>query len=371
MELNKGKNMTNSTRFLLAALATTTMLASSESHAIRHVVQTIPVTHPQTGDTTPVIFKLDTIDGNIWKQDDRAFVPISVEEAWTLRIHDNQAAFREKQHRIAALTKRMDQIMIPELNVRQADIRDVLSLLQEMSVTHSPDQTGFSMALFLTLPKRFYSADFHFLTQPSNEKPKQDFDLTKEDPPPPLITFSARELTLRQALDAITDQAGLQWRFANGLIKIKPQGFFGDGSFFSRMYDLTPSAIKRLNHYHPELWEADLSEQERSAGWQAFFARHGVTWPIGSSIQPLPLQGKLSVKNDTTNLQRINQILADINTYPPTPGRFQLIPNQGQDQNILILLDAALGHTWKYTIKSNDDTNRQEPFFQYLNHHRN
>ncbi len=356
--------------FLLAVLTATAAIASTEYFTNRHAVQTFPVANPQTGAPTPVTFKLDTLSGNIWRLEGSAFIPISVEETWTLSIHDNQTEYREKQRRITELAKKMDQIILPELNFRQADIRDVITSLQQMSVIHSPDQTGFSMALFITLPKRFYSADFHFVNRPSRDTPQHDVDLTQVDPSPPLISFTALELTLRQALDLVTDQVGMQWRFVDGAIQIRPQGFFGDGNFFSRMYDLAPSAIKRLDSYLPELWDVELSEQELSARWQAFFAQHGVTWPIGSSMQPLPLMGKLSVRNDATNLQRINQILNGINTYPPTAGRFQLIAKQGQDQQMIMLLDSALGHTWNYTTSNQSDapSTMQDAFFQYLNH---
>ncbi len=310
----------------------------------RYRVESHSVHIKSKAESTPVIFKLDSVDGTVWRFAGNSFVQIPVEKTLTASSLQEQETSVESARQRELLDK-MNQIRIPEINFRQADIRDVITFLQRMSVDHSPDNTGFSMILALgheSRPQQTSDSDAtDFFGAPSTDTPQ-----------PANITFSALDISLREALDVVTDVADLRWRISGGAIMIIPYTLSRERA--TRMYEILPSTIERIHTFHPELVEPDITTEDLADRWKAFFQEHWIDWPLGSHIQPIPMLGRILVNNTIENLEIFESVLNAINTYPSQSGRFCLINNHLDNQQFLILLDTEVGHTWRYHISEYD-----------------
>jgi hypothetical protein len=326
-------------RFTLTALAAVVAATSvADTQSARFVLETHPV-QPLRGDRTlSVMFKLDTVSGDIWRFSGSDFVRIPVANTWSAGVDRTSRDDIEKQRRRAALLKKMDDIVIPEIDFRQAKLHDALEFLQEASVKHDAEKRGMSFILKLggSSPQANVNDPF---AEPD----------TSEDAWEPLITFSARDITLHEAIDIITDVAGLRYRIEGGVVVIVPYACHM-GQLEYRLYDLLPSTVEKLQNYQPELFSTNLPPAVAEDRWKLFFSELGVTWPSSASINPVPLIGKVVVCNTYQNLVSFEQIMETINSYPSRPNRFRLMLAAGASPAALFLIDSDTGHTWQYEV---------------------
>lgn len=234
----------------------------------------------------------------------------------------------EESDRIKVLNK-MESIIIPEVDFRQANIQDVIAFLQDASVEFDKkakegEARGVNIILNLQsktqteAPQETAADPFaDAFAQPDAAQPGSDV---------PLITFTARQISLYESLKIVTEVANLKHRIEGSVVMIVPFDA-PEGAIIHRMYDVLPTVIERIR----EIGAAQQQPQQRGGGFiameggpgagervdlKAFFSEMGVTWPAGASIKFLPAIGKLVVANTSENLTVFEKILSVLNVVP-------------------------------------------------------
>ncbi len=230
--------------------------------------------------------------------------------------------------RIKILTK-MKGIKIPEIDFRQANINDVITFLQQQSVecdevSKGEEQRGVNIILNLSAgaPSR-----------PAEAAPADPFASATgaatqaggEDIPP--ITFSARYITLHEALRIVTEVAGLKFTVSGSVVMVMHRDA-PEREMLTRMYDVLPSVGDRIDIVAPAVSRSsnrgsgdfiamDASSAAPAKGdWKEFFSNMGVGWPAGSSVKHIPEIGKIIVKNTPDNLTTFESVLSVLNVVP-------------------------------------------------------
>jgi hypothetical protein len=320
----------------------------------RFVIETHPVSSAESQGELSVTLKLDTFTGDIWRYTGGDFLQIPVARTWSGGVDRNAKGNIDEQRGRAALLKRMDTIVIPEIDFRQTKVRDALIALQEASARCDPKGQGVNLILNLNLGAVPVQTG---TTDPFASASAGTIDETKWVPP---ITFSAKQITLRAALNIVTEVAGLRYKVKDGAVMVLPIG--SDLSeIVYRLYDLLPSTLKRIQECQPALYETNQSPASAESRWKEFFSPlgGGVGWPSGSSIKPVPIMGKVFVANTPDGLAAFEGILQGINSYPPRAGRFRLQAVRKGAFPVLLLLDSDTGHTWQYDVTALDDAKRE------------
>jgi hypothetical protein len=122
------------------------------------------------------------------------------------------------------ITEKMKSIIIPEVEFRQANVHDVIRYLQEASVDFDskPEQShrGVSCVLHLGPPAPTASAEpTDPFADPFAEPPKAQ----SRTPDTPLITFSARHISLHDVINIVCKICDLKWTIQNSVVMIEPK----------------------------------------------------------------------------------------------------------------------------------------------------
>ncbi len=110
--------------------------------------------------------------------------------------------------------KRMEAIRIPEMDLRQADVYQVMDFLHEQSVEYDPatrreDRVGISTILYLTPTE-----------EESKRKPPTPFSAPQHFGP--VISFHATNISLLDAFDAVSRVSGIKYRIdRKGIVHFK------------------------------------------------------------------------------------------------------------------------------------------------------
>ena len=245
-------------------------------------------------------------------------------------IGDGTPAIDETSDRIVILDK-MKAIMIPEIEFRQANINDVIDFLQEASrdfdTETDPNKKGVNIILNIG----------------DNTSPIADDTVASDDPfaetvsenaasggGVPSITFSARHISLLEALKIVTKVSNLKYRVEDSVVMILPWDA-AEGEIIVRMYNVLPSVEERLVNVGNALGATGGGNDRDSGGftamegqsidtaganWKEAFGEMGVKWPKESSIKYVSAMGKLVVGNTADNLTVFERVLAELNVVP-------------------------------------------------------
>ncbi len=246
----------------------------------------------------------------------------------------------EEERQRQRIMEKMENIRLPEVNFRQANIRDVLNFLHQQSVEFDPapvraERTGVSIILNLDPGSGRQAA-----TPPAGRRaaPPTDFftapaaDAADGQVGDSLITFSALDISLKEALDIVVDVASLKYRIRGNVVMVVPRDA-AEGDIEHRMYDVLPSAITRLQELSTAVQGRGGAAQRRGPGdflaldgggdlggddldLKAFFTEMGVEWPARSSIKFVRGIGKLVVANTQENLTVFERVLSILNVVP-------------------------------------------------------
>jgi predicted small secreted protein len=334
-------------RLMLTALATAIVATTiAETDTAHFIVETHSVRATCVDYTLPVTFKLDSTSGNIWRFTGTDFVQIPVAGTWSAGVNQGSGIDTEEQRRSVALLKKMNELVIPEINFRQVNIYDAIAFLQEASIKQDPEKRGISIIGNIGTPPVQTNDPFAVADEDGFPLVQTDGD---EDGWVPLITFSSRNITFYEALKIVTEVANMRYRITGDVVMIVPF-VYPMGEIVISVYDFLPSTVERIQNCQPELFETNMPPATAENSWKKFFSESGVSWPCGTYIKPLPLIGKVVVCNTYQNLAVFEQVMEAINTYPPRPGRFRLISAEGTSPTALLLLDSNTGHAWQYDI---------------------
>ncbi len=235
---------------------------------------------------------------------------------------------------------KMDKIRLPEVDFRQANIRDVIDFLHEQSVefdrSENPsDRKGVNF--ILKLPEDQAGGGAGSAPDPFGGDAADPFGGFGDDVGTAdaggaegdfLVTFSALDITLRDALDIVVEIAALKYRIKGNVVMIVPRDS-ADGTIEHRMYDVLPTVVERIQG----LLESVVDRpQQRGGGefitmddsgtdtdrgdWKTFFGELGVTWPKASSIKYVAGIGKIIVANTAENLAVFETVLSVLNVVP-------------------------------------------------------
>lgn len=333
-------------KLTIAALLTIgAATAFADTRSGRFVIETYSIYRPSDGNALPITFKLDSTSGNIWRFTGTDFAQIPVAETWSSGVDRGlKDDTPEEQRQRRALLKKMDDIVIPEIDFRQVNIRDAIKFIYEESVKYDADKRGVNLILKIgTPPVNPAKTDSNgFFSQPVSDTHAE-----------PTVTFTASHITLHEAITIVSDIAGLKYRIDANSIRFVPYGCPLEELAY-RIYDFSPSTVERIQSYQPELFATNLPPATTEEKWKQFFSDLGVTWPTRSSINPVPIIGKVVVYNSPQNLDSFENIIEAIATYPPRSGRFSLVSTDGVSPSALLLVDSDTGHTWQYDISEVD-----------------
>lgn len=237
---------------------------------------------------------------------------------------------------------KMAKIRLPEVDFRQANIRDVIDFLHEQSVefdrSENPsDRKGVNFILKLPEDQGGGGAG-GAAADPFGGDAADPFggfgdDVGADDggggaEGDVLVTFSALDITLRDALDIVVEVAALKYRIKGNVVMIVPRDS-ADGTIEHRMYDVLPTVVERIQG----LLESVVDRpQQRGGGefiqmddagtdtdrgdWKTFFGELGVSWPKASSIKYVAGIGKIIVANTAENLAVFETVLSVLNVVP-------------------------------------------------------
>jgi len=233
-----------------------------------------------------------------------------------------------------AVEQKMRNIVIPEINFRNASISDVITFFENTSREYDdpnlpPEKRGVNFALRGITPAAAPSAG-----------------PTSTDPfAPPTdtsggggggggnITFTARFVSLWDALKIVTgDVANFKFRIRGNVVIVMPVNVT-DESMETRSYTVMPNVIERATGLGREMNAArgggggggfgggdgaaiNAEALGPMADLKKLFSDLGVAWPVGSSISYLSIIGKLRVVNTTENLATFEKVLEEMNVTP-------------------------------------------------------
>ena len=225
---------------------------------------------------------------------------------------------------------KMKRIIIPELDFRQANIHDVIDFLQEASVDFDsvelPEGENPGVNIILNLRSGRQAGAAAAPADPFAAVLATD-DLGGGGGDTQHITFSARYISLLEALDIVTEVADLKYRIEGSVVMVVPSDAPA-GAIVHRMYDVLPTMIERIG----ELQESgggsrggggDFMTLDSGGGLggdtidlKEFFGGMGVVWPHGSQIKYIGALGKLAVANTAENLIVFENILSVLDVVP-------------------------------------------------------
>ncbi len=226
------------------------------------------------------------------------------------------------------IAEKMEKIIIPELNFRQANIVDVIEFLQRASIEYDttdspPEEKGVNIILNLggdSAPVAD-ARDLDPFAIPSST-------ISSSGSGTKAITFSSRYISLMEALRIVTEISQLKYRIDGSVVMIVPEGA-PDGKIIVKTYDVLPSVEDKIPSVSSEMSmggggigggfglgsTAGLGDST-AASWKDFFQQMGVKWPDGSQIKYIRQIGKIVVANTEDNLIDFERILKELNVVP-------------------------------------------------------
>ncbi len=232
-----------------------------------------------------------------------------------------------------SILKKMDRIVIPEIEFRQANIHDVVDFLNKASAEADktepdPAKKGINMILNLnpaggaTVAAPAAAGKDPFGADAGGGVAGGGGGQSYE------ITFTARYITLASALKIITQVAGLRFRVDGNIVMIVPADY-DPAQIEVRMYPVEPTFIERVGAAGSAMPAAARSVGGREvtaidqgemggqvADLQSSFEKMGVRFPKGSSITYNSAIGKVIVGNTADNLAVFERLLTELNVVP-------------------------------------------------------
>ncbi len=142
------------------------------------------------------------------------------------------------------IKRKLSTAKIPEVNFRQAHIRDVVRFLSEASRDHDPGKVGVNM---------IWSGDAAALkrNRPLGKEDKEGGADTADGSGVPLITFRARHISVLEALNIVTQLAGLKYQIRGNVVMVMPKNA-PDAQIEVRTYTVKPTIGDRIRKLQGE-----------------------------------------------------------------------------------------------------------------------
>ncbi len=234
------------------------------------------------------------------------------------------------------LRKKMDDIIIPSIDFKQANIQAVVDYLSEAARAGDiKDGVGVNIVLNLDLRAENASPGTSPAAAPMDgldmggglgDSLDMGLDSSMDSASAagvvPAITLNLRRISLHEALKIITEVAGLRYRIDNNIVVITPSGWAA-GPVITRLYPVQPSILDVIiERDAPQEQRSDFIELGASkpvvkrGDVKEFFVKAGVPFPQGSSITYNASISQLIVANTAENLEIFERILSQLNVIP-------------------------------------------------------
>ncbi|MFH0909211.1 MAG: hypothetical protein V1929_10650 [bacterium] len=222
------------------------------------------------------------------------------------------------------LQEKMEHIIIPAIEFRQANINDVVNFLVEESIKQDTvDNSGVNIILHLAVPGAAAAApEPNFEENPFGGEAFAADTGVSAAAGTPTITLNLRRISLLDAIRYITEVAQMKFRLEGNAVIITPEGVVS-GRVVTRFYPVQPSFLDVIVEKGdaPDK-EGDFVEMGsgkatiKKSDVKEFFERAGVPFPAGTSITYNQSISQLIVANTPENLENFERILSRLNVVP-------------------------------------------------------
>jgi len=246
---------------------------------------------------------------------------------------DEQAGGVDRKPAAARLQEKMQEIIIPAVEFRQANINDVVNFLVEASIAADKDGEGVNIILNLGSGNAA-AAPAPMMADTTSEADPWG-DLGGEDFGAPMapvggggnvsdITLNLRRISMLNAIKYITEVAGLKYRIEDSAVIITPINA-PTGHILTRMYPVQPSfmdvIVDRQVASDTDRGDAEFTSMGGQVSMtkgdvKEFFEKTGVKFPTGASITYNAAISQLIVANTADNLETFERILQQLNVVP-------------------------------------------------------
>ena len=255
-------------------------------------------------------------------------------------------AFTKDASGTARITNKLNNIIIPRIEFRDATIREAIDFLRQQAAANDPSTDGHKgIDIVLRLNTLGHPSETVTTTTVSSGAPAPG--ASPETPPVVLlpapsvlpaearITITLNQIPLAEALRYIASQAGLKVKvepYAVSIIPVSEQ----TNDLFTKEYRVPPGFISSsLNMGVPALTQSPpgaaapagtgKDTQESTGGHQLvnrenakdFLAAQGVPFPPGASANFLPQSSRLIVRNTQDNLELVDALVEQANVTGP------------------------------------------------------
>lgn len=174
---------------------------------------------------------------------------------------------------------KLNSIRLPAIDFEDASIDEIVKSLQRLSVEADPEKKGVNLVLNLA-----------------------DTETDKAIRAIPKVTFSARDITLLDAMKLVALPDGTRYVVESNAVVICPS--------YPANWPIVVTNYDVLSSFHDVVANVGWDESGKPGAHvdefdprlKRLFAARGVTWPDGSYIRYLPIIGRLTVANTETNL---------------------------------------------------------------------
>ncbi len=198
---------------------------------------------------------------------------------------------------IASLNQKLNSIIIPEINFRDAVVPDIVRFLSDESRRVDPQHEGVNIVL--------QSPDVEGRT----------------------VTLSLRDVPLVEALKYVTTVAGLKFRVEPSAVLVLPKDA-PEGDLLTRSYPVAPGSLETLV-VKPDTAGFRIGAAMTNAlgttitgvtagDVKTFFTDAGVPFPAGATVAYNGRTGTIIVRNTPENLEIFDRILGTLNVATAT-----------------------------------------------------
>ena len=263
------------------------------------------------------------------------------------------------------IREKMNRIVLPEVDFRQANVADVIAFLSEASRDYDQEDTpneerGVNFVLDLgdggAAETQAAAVDDPWAPAPAAASSASVGGI-------PTITIKSRYVTLLSTLDTIMELSRLKYRVQGNVVMIMPRNR-AEGDLIHRMYNVLPNIVERTvslggsnasgSGDSGDPFAISTGEVKATTDWKAFFSKLGVAWPDESTVEYMPSIGKLVVKNTASNLATLEQVLGALNVTPFQVEIEVRFVEVGQTDLNSLGLEWILNDDWEIAEKKSD-----------------
>ncbi|MGD0060425.1 MAG: hypothetical protein ABSD58_13500 [Verrucomicrobiia bacterium] len=275
----------------------------------------------------------------LWEVSDRWTPPIS-SEVQPPKSEEHVGAIVRDALRQESIIKKLNEIVIPEVNYREAVVSDVITFLSDESRTLDPEKVGVNIVLSSgiagppaktgptprTAAPTAPGAEAAAAEAPTGETP-ESFGQK--------ITLSLRNVPLIDALKYVTTLAGLKYRIESSAVIILPLDA-PEGEMVTRSYPVTPGVFRSPSEgTGVGVGTANATPTGAVGSYRAIgsgtaqptaivasnevqntFRSAGVPFPPGSSLVFIARTSTIIIRNTPENLEIFERVLSAYNIVP-------------------------------------------------------